>query len=228
MIQYYIMIKITKEWDELLENLFASPTYLQLKEFLKREYSTKTIYPDMYDIFNSMKLTPLKDIKVVILGQDPYHEPGQAMGLAFSVPNGVKLPPSLVNIYKEIQSETGKTMPNHGNLTGWAKQGVLLLNTVLTVREHFANSHKGKGWEEFTDGVIKTVSENANGVVFLLWGANARSKKQLIDRSKHLVLETVHPSPLSAYNGFFGCNHFVKTNEYLTKMGKVPVDWSNL
>jgi len=222
------MVKITKEWDEILSEEFSSPTYQNLREFLKVEYSTKRVYPDMYDIFNSMKLTAFEDIKVVIIGQDPYHEKGQAMGLSFSVPEGEKIPPSLVNIYKEITSETGKAMPSHGNLTSWAKQGVLLLNSVLTVVEHRANSHKGKGWETFTDGVIKKISAKKEGVVFLLWGAPARSKKALIDGSKHLILETVHPSPLSAYNGFFGCGHFNKTNEYLIKMGKKPIEWSKL
>ena len=222
------MIKITKEWDELLKGEFSSSYYQNLREFLKEEYATKTIYPDMYNIFNSMKNTSFKDVKVVILGQDPYHEKGQAMGLSFSVPKGEKIPPSLVNIYKEIESETGDKMPPHGDLTGWAKQGVLLLNTVLTVREHFANSHKGKGWEEFTDAIIKKISKNCDGVVFLLWGANARSKKALIDKDKHLILETVHPSPLSAYNGFFGCGHFIKANEYLIGKGKKPINWSDL
>lgn len=222
------MIKITKEWDELLKGEFSSSYYQNLREFLKEEYATKTIYPDMYNIFNSMKNTSFKDVKVVILGQDPYHEKGQAMGLSFSVPKGEKIPPSLVNIYKEIESETGDKMPPHGDLTGWAKQGVLLLNTVLTVREHFANSHKGKGWEEFTDAIIKKISKSCDGVVFLLWGANARSKKALIDKDKHLILETVHPSPLSAYNGFFGCGHFIKANEYLIGKGKKPINWSDL
>ena len=222
------MDKITFEWDKTLFEQFNSPTYKNLREFLKAEYSSHTVYPDMYNIFNGLKLTALKDIKVVILGQDPYHEKGQAMGLAFSVPKGEKIPPSLVNIYKEIESETGNKMPSHGDLRGWARQGVLLLNTVLTVREHLANSHKGKGWEEFTDGVIKKISEEKEGVVFLLWGANARSKKTLIDKNKHLILETVHPSPLSAYNGFFGCGHFNLANEYLKKIGKTPIDWSDL
>ena len=220
------MYKISKEWDEILKQEFSSPSYVTLREFLKQEYSSRTIYPSMYDIFNSMKNTPLSNIKVAIIGQDPYHEQGQAMGLSFSVPKGQKIPPSLVNIYKEIENETGEKMPDHGDLTRWAKQGVLLLNTVLTVREHQANSHKGKGWEEFTDGVIKKVSELTKNVVFLLWGANARSKKALIDTSKHLVLETVHPSPLSAYNGFFGCGHFTKANEYLISKGVEPIKWS--
>lgn len=222
------MIKITNEWDELLKSEFSSPSYLKLREFLKSEYSHYTVYPSMYDIFNSMKLTPFDSIKAVILGQDPYHEKGQAMGLSFSVPKGKEKPPSLINIYKEIESETGEKMPEHGDLTGWAKQGVLLLNTVLTVREHAANSHKGKGWENFTDGIIKKISDGKSGVVFLLWGGNARSKKPLIDGNKHLILECAHPSPLSAYNGFFGCGHFIKTNEYLIKQGKSPVKWSEL
>lgn len=222
------MIKITEQWDELLEKEFNSEQYLNLREFLKSEYSKYTVYPSMYDIFNSMKMTAFDDIKVVIIGQDPYHEEGQAMGLSFSVPKGIEIPPSLKNIYKEISSETGFAMPNHGDLTGWATQGVLLLNTVLTVRKGQANSHKNKGWEAFTDGIIKKISEKKQNVVFLLWGANARSKKALIDTKKHLILETVHPSPLSAYNGFFGSGHFVKTNEYLKANGQQTIDWSRL
>ena len=222
------MVKITKEWDELLKDEFDAQSYNSLREFLKTEYSTRTVYPPMYDIFNSMKLTSFEDVKVVLLGQDPYHNQGQAMGLSFSVPDGVDIPPSLVNIYKELKSETGMEIPKSGNLIGWAKQGVLLLNTVLTVRAHSANSHKGKGWEQFTDGIIKKISDKKQGVVFLLWGGNARSKKSLIDGKKHLILETVHPSPLSAYNGFFGCGHFNKTNEYLIGQGKTPIEWSKL
>ena len=222
------MIKITEQWDELLEKEFNSEQYLNLREFLKSEYSKYTVYPSMYDIFNSMKMTAFDDIKVVIIGQDPYHEEGQAMGLSFSVPKGIEIPPSLKNIYKEISSETGFAMPNHGDLTGWATQGVLLLNTVLTVRKGQANSHKNKGWEAFTDGIIKKISDKKQNVVFLLWGANARSKKALINTKKHLVLETVHPSPLSAYNGFFGSGHFVKTNEYLKANGQQTIDWSRL
>lgn len=222
------MIKITEEWDEILKEEFASESYLRLREFLKREYSSRTIYPSMFDIFNSMKKTAFKDVKAVILGQDPYHEKGQAMGLSFSVPAGVEKPPSLVNIFKELHSETGMEIPASGDLTGWANQGVLLLNAVLTVREHAANSHKGKGWEEFTDSVIKKISDGRENVVFLLWGGNARSKKPLIDGAKHLILECAHPSPLSAYNGFFGCGHFIKANEYLTKHGKTPIEWSRL
>lgn len=228
MIKLRRMIKITEQWDELLEKEFNSEQYLTLREFLKSEYSKYTVYPSMYDIFNSMKMTAFDDIKVVIIGQDPYHEEGQAMGLSFSVPKGIEIPPSLKNIYKEISSETGFAMPNHGDLTGWATQGVLLLNTVLTVRKGQANSHKNKGWEAFTDGIIKKISDKKKNVVFLLWGANARSKKALIDTKKHLVLETVHPSPLSAYNGFFGSGHFVKTNEYLKANGQQTIDWSRL
>ncbi len=221
------MVKISNEWDDILKEEFSSPTYLELREFLKKEYSTKTVYPDMYNIFYALKLTALKDIKVVILGQDPYHEEGQAMGLSFSVPEGIKIPPSLVNIFKEIKAEYGYDL-NTGDLTGWAKQGVLLLNAVLTVRRGMANSHKDKGWEFFTDAIIKKVSALTNGAVFLLWGANARKKAQFIDKSKHLVLECAHPSPLSAYNGFFGSGHFKKANDYLVKVGKQPIDWSKL
>jgi len=220
------MIKITKEWDEILEQEFNSTYYQELREFLKVEYSSKTIYPDMYNIFNSMKRTPFSKVKVVLLGQDPYHEEGQAMGLSFSVPKGIKKPPSLVNIFKEINAELGVPIREDGDLTGWADQGVLLLNTVLTVRAHNANSHKGRGWEQFTDSIIKKISNDKQGVVFLLWGSNARSKRTLIDQKKHLILECAHPSPLSAYNGFFGCGHFKKCNQYLTTQGKTPIDWS--
>ena len=199
------MVKITEEWDLLLSEEFSSEWYKNLREFLKTEYYSKTIFPSMYDIFN-----------------------GQAMGLSFSVPKGMDKPPSLVNIFKELKNETGMQTPNHGDLTGWAKQGVLLLNTALTVRAHQANSHKGIGWEKFTDSIIKKISDKKEGVVFLLWGGNARSKKSLIDNQNHLVLECAHPSPLSAYNGFFGCGHFIKTNEYLTSRGKTAIDWSAL
>lgn len=223
------MVKITKEWDEFLEEEFSSKSYLELREFLKTEYSTKTIYPDMFNIFNCMKLTSLQQVKVVILGQDPYHEEGQAMGLAFSVPKEKEVPPSLKNIYKELATEYPNFIaPTSGDLTSWATQGVLLLNAVLTVREHCANSHKGKGWEQFTDGIIKKLSNEKENLVFILWGANARSKKPLIDTKKHLVLESAHPSPLSAYNGFFGCNHFIKANEYLKNNNKTPICWSDL
>ncbi len=222
------MVKITEEWDEFLKEEFAAESYAKLREFLKKEYSARTVYPSMYDIFNAMKLTPLKEVKVVILGQDPYHEEGQAMGLAFSVPKGVEQPPSLKNIFKELKQETGENFSESGDLTGWAKQGVLLLNTVLTVRAHAANSHKNQGWEQFTDGIIKKLSDKKEGLVFILWGANARSKKPFIDGKKHLILESAHPSPLSAYNGFFGCGHFMAANRYLIKKGKLPVLWSDL
>jgi len=220
------MIKITEEWDEILKEEFSSPEYVKLREFLKTEYSTRTVYPSMYDIFNSMKHTSFESVKVVLLGQDPYHNEGQAMGLSFSVPDGIDKPPSLVNMFKELEAETGIPIAKSGNLTGWAKQGVLLLNTVLTVRAHQANSHKGKGWESFTDSIIRKISDKKEHVVFLLWGGNARSKKPLIDKTKHLILECAHPSPLSAYNGFFGCGHYVKTNEYLKSFGINPIDWS--
>ena len=222
------MVKITKEWDEVLSEEFSSPQYLALREFLKTEYSNYTVYPSMYDIFNSMKVTPFSEVKVVLLGQDPYHNEGQAMGLSFSVPDGIIKPPSLVNMFKELKNELGIEIKESGDLTGWAKQGVLLLNTVLTVRAHNANSHKGKGWEFFTDSIIKKISDKKEHVVFLLWGGNARSKKPLIDKTKHLVLECAHPSPLSAYNGFFGCGHYVKANEYLVANGVEPIDWSKL
>jgi len=222
------MIKITEEWDEILKEEFSSPEYVKLREFLKTEYSTRTVYPSMYDIFNSMKHTSFESVKVVLLGQDPYHNEGQAMGLSFSVPDGIDKPPSLVNMFKELEAETGIPIAKSGNLTGWAKQGVLLLNTVLTVRAHQANSHKGKGWESFTDSIIRKISDKKEHVVFLLWGGNARSKKPLIDKTKHLILECAHPSPLSAYNGFFGCGHYVKTNEYLKSFGIEPIDWSAL
>lgn len=219
------MINLGGGWDELLKDDFESENYKNVRNFLKKEYSERTIYPSMYDIFNCFKYTPLKDLKAVILGQDPYHNVGQAMGLSFSVPNGIIPPPSLVNIYKELQSDLGIVPVKSGDLTKWAKNGVLLLNTSLTVRSGMANSHKNIGWEVFTDSVIKKISDNKENVVFLLWGGNARSKKKLIDTKKHLVLECAHPSPLSAYNGFFGCKHFSKTNEYLIKHGLSPIDW---
>ena len=180
----------------------------------------------MYDIFNALKYTPYEDVKVVILGQDPYHGPGQAHGLCFSVKKGVEPPPSLKNIFKEIEAELNIPTPPHGELTDWAKQGVLLLNTVLTVRQGMPNSHKAKGWEILTDRIIELLNARTEPIVFLLWGANARSKKKLITNPAHLVLETVHPSPLSAYNGFFGCRHFSKCNEILEKSGQTPIDWN--
>ncbi|MBQ8410814.1 MAG: uracil-DNA glycosylase, partial [Ruminiclostridium sp.] len=214
------------EWDELLKGEFEKPYYLQLRQFLKSEYSTYTIYPDMYDIFNALKLTPYNDVKAVILGQDPYHEPNQAHGLAFSVKDGVKLPPSLINIYKELNTDLGLPIPEKGDLTKWAKEGVLLLNTALTVRRGNANSHRGKGWEIFTDSIIKAMNEREKPVVFILWGANARAKTALITNPNHKILTCAHPSPLSAYNGFFGCKHFSKCNDFLKEKGITPIDWS--
>lgn len=212
-------------WDELLAPLFQDERYLKIREFLKHEYSNYVVYPDMYALYNCFRYTPLDELKVVLLGQDPYHEPHQAHGLCFSVQDGVTLPPSLVNIYKELQSDLGLSPAKSGNLSKWAKQGVLLLNTSLSVREHQANSHSKCGWSWFTDSVIRLVSENKENVVFILWGGNARSKKPLIDTKKHLIIESAHPSPLSAYNGFFGSKPFSRTNEYLTSHGKTPIDW---
>lgn len=220
------MVNIGNSWDEKLKGEFDKEYYLKLREFLKTEYASRIIYPDMHDIFNSLKAASYEDIKVVIIGQDPYHEPGQAHGMAFSVKPGVEAPPSLKNIYKELASDIpGFTIPDSGYLQKWAEQGVLLLNAVLTVRAHQANSHKGKGWEVFTDRVIELVNEKETPVVFLLWGANARAKKSLITNPKHFVLEAPHPSPLSAYNGFFGCKHFSKCNELLEKSGLKPINW---
>lgn len=220
------MQKIGNNWDELLKDEFRREYYLRLREFLKQEYSSGTVYPDMYSIFNALKITDYDAVKAVILGQDPYHGEGQAHGLSFSVQNGVALPPSLQNIYKELQTDLGIPPARTGDLTPWAKQGVLLLNTVLTVRGGIANSHKGKGWEEFTDRIITLLNEREKPMVFLLWGANARAKKALISNPSHLVLEAAHPSPLSAYNGFFGCRHFSKTNDFLVRTGQEPINWS--
>ncbi len=219
------MVHIGNDWDELLKDEFQKDYYLKLREFLKAEYSSRVIYPSMYDIFNALKTTAWRDVKVVILGQDPYHEPGQAHGMCFSVKPGVEIPPSLVNIYQEIHDEFGTPIPKDGYLVRWAEQGVLLLNTVLTVRAHQANSHRGRGWEQLTDRVIELVNEKEDPTVFLLWGSNARAKKALIQNPRHLVLETVHPSPLSAYRGFFGCGHFLQCNEFLKKNGRAPIVW---
>jgi len=213
-------------WDELLAPLFTDERYTKIRNFLKYEYTTQTIYPSMYDLYNCFRLTPVDQIKCVILGQDPYHEPNQAHGLCFSVKPGVLLPPSLQNIYKEIQTDLNIKQPNCGDLTKWAKQGVLLLNTTLSVRAHQANSHANCGWGWFTDNVIQLISKHTEHTVFLLWGSNARSKVSLIDKTKHLVLECAHPSPLSAYRGFFGCRHFSRTNDYLIANQKTPIDWN--
>ena len=221
------MVNLGNEWDKVLEGEFDKEYYLKLRQFLKEEYTYHTIYPNMYDIFNALKYTSYSDVKVVILGQDPYHGPNQAHGLSFSVQKGIMPPPSLVNIYKEIENEFGVQMPKtYGNLTKWAKQGVLLLNTTLTVRAHNANSHKDAGWQIFTDNVIKKLNEREEPVVFMLWGSHSIKKKALIDENRHLVLTSVHPSPLSAYRGFFGCGHFRAANDFLVKTGRQPVDWT--
>ena len=219
------MVKIGNDWDDVLKDLFESENYAAIREFLKEEYSAHTVYPSMYDIFNAFKITPYKSIKAVILGQDPYHEPGQAHGLCFSVKEGTALPPSLVNIYKELYSDLGISPSKKGDLTAWGKQGVLLLNTTLTVRRGAANSHSKCGWTAFSDEVIRKVSAREKPVVFILWGGNARAKKTLIDQSKHFIVESAHPSPLSCYNGFFGSKPFSRTNEYLKSIGETPIDW---
>jgi len=219
------MVKFGNDWDNKIGGEFEKEYYLKLRRFLKEEYANTTVYPDMYDLFSALKETPFSKVKVVILGQDPYHEPNQAHGMAFSVKPGVPLPPSLLNIYKEINAEFGYPIPKSGYLLPWAKQGVLLLNTVLTVRAGAANSHHGKGWEIFTDEIIRQLNERRDPIVFLLWGNNARAKKELITNPRHYVLETVHPSPLSASRGFMGCGHFKKTNEILISHLKSPIDW---
>ncbi len=219
------MVQFNNSWDILLKNEFEKPYYLNLRKFLAQEYKTQTIYPHMNDIFNALKYTDYQNVKVVILGQDPYHQPNQAHGLCFSVKKGVTPPPSLQNMYKEIHAEYGYPIPDHGELTYWAEQGVLMLNTVLTVRESQPNSHKGMGWEIFTDDVIALLNQRPEPMVFLLWGANARAKTKLITNPAHLVLTSAHPSPLSAYNGFFGNNHFKKANEFLKQNGMTEIDW---
>lgn len=219
------MIKITKNWFELLKDEFNTQSYKNLEKFLGEEYRSYTVYPVAENIFNALNLLPYKDVKVVIIGQDPYHEPNQAMGLSFSVPKETDIPPSLQNIYKEIQNEFGGDLPKHGDLTYWAKQGVLLLNSVLTVRRGQANSHKNKGWEQITTKIIEKLNDRAEPIVFMLWGKNAKEIGENIDRQKHLVLTAAHPSPLSAYNGFFGCNHFVLANKFLKEHNTEPIDW---
>lgn len=219
------MVHIGNDWDERLAGEWEKEYYLKLRAFLLSEYRTCTVYPGMYDLFNALKYTSFENTRCVILGQDPYHGPGQAHGLCFSVKKGVPAPPSLENIFKEIRDDLGLPVPSHGELTCWAKNGVLLLNTVMTVREHQPNSHKGRGWEILTDRIISELNEKRTPVVFLLWGANARAKQPLITNPLHRVLTAAHPSPLSAYNGFFGCRHFSKTNEILTASGQAPIDW---
>lgn len=220
------MAAISNDWAEKLSIEYRKPYYRELFQFVKDEYSKVVVYPPSEDIFNAMHLTPLSKVKCVILGQDPYHEPGQAHGLCFSVKPDIKIPPSLENIYKELHDDVGFEIPNHGYLEEWAKQGVLLLNTVLTVRAHKAFSHRGKGWEQFTDAIIRTVNEVDRPVVFLLWGKPAQEKKALLNNPKHLILEAPHPSPLSAYRGFFGCRHFSKANDFMMQNGETPIDWT--
>lgn len=219
------MPPITNDWAKALEPEFQKDYYKKLFQFVGQEYSSTAIYPPGNDIFNAFHLTPLSNVKVVIIGQDPYHEPGQAHGLSFSVKPGVDIPPSLQNIYKELQDDCGCYIPNNGYLVKWAQQGVLLLNAVLTVRAHRAASHQGKGWEEFTDAAIRIVNEIDRPVVFMLWGSFARNKKGMLNNPKHLILEAPHPSPLSAYRGFFGCKHFSKANDFLKANGSEPIDW---
>lgn len=219
------MVNIGNEWDVLLKDEFSKEYYLALRQFLIEEYNTQTIYPPMSDIFNALRHTSYSDVRAVILGQDPYHEPNQAHGMCFSVRKGVEPPRSLKNIYAELNADLGLPAPNHGELTQWADSGVLLLNTVLTVRRGAANSHAGHGWERFTDKIIRLLNERKDPIVFLLWGRPARSKAALITNPQHLILECAHPSPLSAHSGFFGCRHFSKTNEFLREHGLSEIDW---
>ncbi len=218
-------VKIEESWKRELASEFDKDYFIKLTDFVRAEYlSGKQIYPAARNIFNAFNLCPIDDVKVVIIGQDPYHEPGQAMGLCFSVPDGITLPPSLVNIYTEIKNDLGRPSSTHGDLTYWAKQGVLLLNSTLTVQAHLAASHAGRGWEQFTDAVIAALVHHKN-IVYMLWGSYAQKKAALVDTTQNLVLKTVHPSPLSAYRGFFGCKHFSQANEYLQSIGKTPIDW---
>lgn len=216
---------VNNDWDLILENEFDSEYYQKLRSFLDEEYHNYIIYPPAKDIYNALRYTTYKDTKVLILGQDPYHEEGQAHGLCFSVNKDIQIPPSLINIYKELKDDLGCYIPNNGYLVPWARQGILLLNTVLTVRAHLANSHKDKGWEILTDAIIKKLNEKEEPMVFILWGRNARNKKALITNPKHLILESAHPSPLSAYNGFFGSKPFSKTNAFLERNNLPTIDW---
>lgn len=218
-------INVQNDWHEQIGTEFEKPYFQELINFLEEEYKHEVIYPERDDIFNALTYTAYNDVKVVILGQDPYHGPNQAHGLSFSVKKGVRLPPSLKNIYKELEADIGCTVPAHGDLTRWAKQGVLLLNTVLTVRQGAAHSHKGKGWEIFTDHVISRLNERETPVIFVLWGLPAQKKKKLIDESKHFIIESVHPSPLSVYRGFFGSKPFSKINQYLREFKREEIDW---
>ncbi len=219
------MAMITNDWLPAMQEEFKKPYYRQLYEFVRQEYAATTIYPPADDIFNALHLTPLSEVKVLILGQDPYHNAGQAHGLCFSVKPEVDIPPSLENIYKELESDLGCYIPDNGYLVKWAKQGVLMLNTVLTVRAHQANSHQGKGWEQFTDAIIQAVNAQERPIVYMLWGRPAQSKIPMLTNPKHLILKAPHPSPLSAYRGFFGCRHFSQANAFLEKNGIEPIDW---
>ena len=219
------MSMIQIDWLAPLKPEFSKPYYAELFKFVKNEYATRQIFPPADDIFNAFHLTPLHEVKVVILGQDPYHNDGQAHGLCFSVKPDVDIPPSLVNIYQELHDDLGCYIPNNGYLTKWAKQGVLMLNTVLTVRAHQANSHRGMGWEQFTDAAIRILNEQDRPIVFILWGSPAQKKAQMLNNPKHLILKAPHPSPLSAYRGFFGSRPFSQTNEFLVKNGLEPIDW---
>lgn len=218
-------VKIAADWKELLSEELDQPYFAQLAEFVRQEYATHRIYPRGSNIFRAFDKCPVERLKVVIIGQDPYHGPGQANGLCFSVGDGVPFPPSLKNIFQEVHDDTGAPIPQSGNLDRWAEQGVLLLNSVLTVREHEAASHAGHGWERFTDAVVQAISRHKDGVVYMLWGSYAQRKGSIADPSRNLILKSVHPSPLSVYRGFFGCHHFTRANEYLASIGKEPILW---
>jgi uracil-DNA glycosylase len=218
-------VKIEESWKKLLNEEFEKDYFIHLVDFVKSEYKQNIVYPPAKNIFNAFEFCKASDLKVVILGQDPYHGPGQANGLCFSVNDGVRKPPSLVNIFKEIKADIGKEIPETGSLVSWARQGVLLLNATLTVRANQAGSHQKKGWELFTDAIIQKISHEKSNIVFILWGAYAQSKGSVIDHSKHLILKSAHPSPLSAHNGFFGSKHFSKTNDYLIQKGLTPIMW---
>ena len=220
------MVSLGNDWDLLLKDEFQKDYYRKIRAILAAEYRKYTVYPDMYDIFNALKFTPFSEVKAVIIGQDPYHEPNQAHGLSFSVQKGVEIPPSLVNIYKELSSDLGILPPKHGNLSSWAREGVLLLNATLTVRAHAANSHAAIGWQIFTDHIISLLNESEKPIAFLLWGANAKRKSELITNPRHLILTSAHPSPLSAFRGFFGSRPFSKINAFLEKNGRTPIEWS--
>jgi len=220
------MVHLGNDWDDILKEEFQKEYYQKIRRILRSEYQKYRIFPDMHDIFNALKYTPFEKVKAVIIGQDPYHEIGQAHGLSFSVQKGIPLPPSLQNIYKELKSDLGIEPPAHGDLSSWAHEGVLLLNATLTVREGMANSHQSIGWQIFTDNVIRKMNEREKPCVFLLWGSHAIAKRKFIDESRHLVLTSPHPSPLSAYRGFFGCNHFIDANRFLAAKGMSPIDWT--